>query len=63
MNRAQTPWYRQAAAVIPRHIVLKSIGTMLFIGLFFGAYFYLLKSPAYPTTVMPLTGLGSTNRL
>jgi len=30
---------------------------MLFIGLFFGAYFYLLKSPAYPTTVMPLTGL------
>jgi membrane-associated phospholipid phosphatase len=55
MNNPQTPWYRQAAAVIPRHIVLKSIGTMLFISLFFGAYFYLLKHPAYPTTVMPLT--------
>lgn len=54
-NRQQTPWYRQAAAVIPRHLYLKSIGTMLFISLFFGAYFYLLKDPAYPTTVMPIT--------
>jgi len=50
----QTPWYRQAAAVIPRHLYLKSIGTTLFIGLFFGAYFYLLKVPAYPATVMPI---------
>ena len=30
---------------------------MLFIGVFFGAYFYLLKEPAYPTTVMPVTFL------
>ena len=51
----RTPWYRQAAAVISRHVYLKSIGTTLFIGLFFGAYFYLLKEPAYPTTVMPIT--------
>src|SRR5450756_398310 len=51
----QTPWWRQAAAVLPRHVVLKSIGTTLFIGLFFGAYFYLLKAPAYPPTVMPIT--------
>lgn len=55
MTSPQTPWYRQAAAVIFRHVYLKSIGTMLFIGLFFGAYFYLLKEPAYPTTVMPIT--------
>jgi len=48
------PWYRQAAAVIPRHTYLKSIGTMLFIAVFYGAYFYLLKAPAYPTTVMPV---------
>ncbi len=54
-NCEQTPWYRQAAAVISRHLVLKSIGTPLFIGLFFGAYFYLLKAPAYPPTVMPIT--------
>lgn len=48
------PWYRQAAAVIPRHIYLKSIGTTLFIGVFFGAYLYVLKAPAYPATVMPV---------
>jgi len=53
----QTPWHRQVAAVVFRHIYLKSIGTTLFIGLFFGAYFYLLKNPAYPTTVMPFTWL------
>lgn len=40
---------------IPRHVLLKSVGTTLFLGLFFSAYFYLLKTPAYPTTVMPLT--------
>ncbi|BCB26614.1 hypothetical protein SKTS_15000 [Sulfurimicrobium lacus] len=38
-----------------RHVYLKGIGTTLFIGLFFGAYFYLLKDPAYPATVMPVT--------
>lgn len=58
MTSVQTgpdPWYWQAAKAISRHLVLKSIGTTLFISLFFGAYFYLLNSPAYPTTVMPLT--------
>lgn len=30
---------------------------MIFISVFFGAYFYLLKNPVYPTTVMPLTWL------
>lgn len=34
---------------------MKSIGTTLFISLFFSAYFYLLKHPAYPITVMPAT--------
>jgi membrane-associated phospholipid phosphatase len=38
-------------------VYLKSIGTPLFIGLFFGAYLYLLKEPAYPTTVMPIVFL------
>jgi membrane-associated phospholipid phosphatase len=54
-NSPQTPWYRQAAAAISRHMYLKSIGTMLFISLFFGAYFYLLKVPSYPPTEMPIT--------
>ena len=53
-NRQLAPWYRQITAVIPRHLYLKSIGTPLFIGLFFGAYLYLLKEPFYPTTVMPM---------
>jgi len=52
-----TPWHRHIAAVIPQHALLKSIVTPLFIGLFFGAYFYVLKNPAYPTTVMPFTWL------
>jgi membrane-associated phospholipid phosphatase len=56
-NSQQMPWYRRAAAVIASHVLLKSIGTPLFIALFFGAYFYLLKQPAYPTTVMPITML------
>jgi len=54
-NSRQTPWFRQAAAVISTDVYLKSIGTTLFISLFFGAYFYLLKQPAYPATVMPIT--------
>ncbi|MBT9474949.1 phosphatase PAP2 family protein [Polaromonas sp.] len=53
------PWYRQAAKLIPKHIYLKSIGTTLFISLFFFAYFYVLKNPAYPITVMPTTLLDS----
>jgi membrane-associated phospholipid phosphatase len=55
MTSPKTPWHRQIAAVIPMQITLKSIGTTLFISLFFGAYFYLLKTPVYPTTVMPFT--------
>jgi len=48
-------WYKQAAVLISKHMYLKAIGTMLFIGLFFAAYFYLLTYPAYPVTVMPIT--------
>lgn len=57
MNEPRQPtlWYRQVAAVIPRHMLLKSTGTMLFIAVFFGAYFFLLKYPARAVTVMPLT--------
>jgi membrane-associated phospholipid phosphatase len=54
-NSPPLPWYRQVAAALAKHPYLKAIGTTLFIALFFGAYFYLLKEPAYPTTVMPFT--------
>ncbi|MDP1927358.1 MAG: phosphatase PAP2 family protein [Thiobacillus sp.] len=56
-NTQQTSWHRQIAAAIVQRVYLKSIGIPLFIGLFFGAYFYVLKTPAYPTTVMPFTWL------
>jgi len=52
---APMPWYRHMAAVMAKHVYLKSIGTTLFIGLFFTAYLFLLKEPVYPTTVMPIT--------
>ncbi|MBP8168832.1 MAG: phosphatase PAP2 family protein [Azonexus sp.] len=39
--------------VLRQHPYLKAIGTTVFITLFFNAYFYLLKNPAYPITVMP----------
>lgn len=50
-------WYRRAVAVIPQHLLLKSIGTTTFFCVFFVAYFYLLNHPAYPTTVMPALAL------
>lgn len=56
-HQPQRPWYHQVAQAFAQHKYLKGIGTMLFIALFFGAYFYLLKRPAYPITVMPVTWL------
>lgn len=56
-TRLPSPWYRQIGGVLTRHILVKAIGTPLCIGLFFGAYFYVLKNPPYPTTVMPVTWL------
>ncbi len=46
-------WYRQAAAAFCQHMVLKSVGTTVFISLFFVAYFHVLNHPATPPTVMP----------
>lgn len=51
----QIPWHNHAVTLISQHMLLKSIGTMLFIGLFFLAYFYVLRYPVYPVTVMPIT--------
>ena len=51
------PWYKQASVLFSKHVYLKSLGTMLFIGVFFSAYFYLLSYPAFPTTIMPITVL------
>jgi membrane-associated phospholipid phosphatase len=56
-SRHLSAWYSQIAVVAPKHFLLKSVVITLFISLFFGAYFYLLKHQAYPVTVMPLTWL------
>jgi membrane-associated phospholipid phosphatase len=48
-----SPWHRQVAATITMHPYVKGIGTTAFISLFFVAYFYVLRHPAYTPTVMP----------
>lgn len=51
------PWYRQALHRVPNVILLKSVGTTIFMTLFFTAYIHLLKNPSYAVTVMPLTAI------
>lgn len=58
-DNQRAPWYQQAAAAISNHMYLKGLGTTIFIGLFFVAYFYLLKNPAYPPTLMHITPMDS----
>ncbi len=48
-----SPWYQQIARTIIRHWWLKTIGTPLFIAVFFGAYFYLLRNPSQSPTIVP----------
>jgi hypothetical protein len=50
-------WYQRAVQAVPRHFGLKFVGIPTFIAVFFAAYFYVLKNPAYPVTVMPFTWL------
>ena len=51
----QPRWYDRAVTALTQHMYLKGFGTTIFISVFFGAYFYLLKHPVYPITVMPIT--------
>lgn len=48
-----TSWYAQAAAAATKHVVLKGVGTTVFISIFFVAYFHVLNHPASRPTVMP----------
>jgi hypothetical protein len=50
-------WTAELVLRIRRYFFLKAIGTTAFTWLFFIGYFYLLRNPAYPVTVMPLTAL------
>lgn len=54
---APPPWRAEIGLRMRRHFLLKLAGTTVFIWLFFIGYFQLLRQPAYPVVVMPLTAL------
>jgi hypothetical protein len=50
-------WLIAAARRFRTDTLLKTVGTCLFMVLFFVGYFYLLKNPRVPPLVMPLTAI------
>ena len=50
-------WTRQIVSRFLYLVPLKALGTAAFMVLFFWAYFGILRSPLFPPSVMPLTGL------
>lgn len=51
------PWTTEIALRMRRHFLLKLFGTAASVWAFFICYFWLLRHPAYPVVVMPLTAL------
>jgi membrane-associated phospholipid phosphatase len=51
------PWTVEMLFRMRHLLALKLVGTTAFTWLFFIGYFHLLRHPAYPVTVMPLTAL------
>jgi len=51
------PWVQHIASRIAILWPLKAVGTMVFMAIFFWGYFWVLRNPLFPTTVMPLIGL------
>ena len=52
---APDPWTRQIARRVAYLWPLKAVGTMVFMGIFFWAYFSVLRAPLGVPSVMPLT--------
>ncbi len=50
-------WKAELGLRMRRHFVIKTMGITAFTWLFFIGYFYILRHPAYPVTLMPLTWL------
>lgn len=50
-------WAAELWLRMRRHFVLKLVGTTVFTWLFFVGYLHLLRAPAFPVVVMPLTAL------
>ena len=58
VSRAPAPgWAAEIGLRMRRLLALKLVGISGFTWLFFVGYFYLLKHPVHPVTVMPLTAL------
>jgi membrane-associated phospholipid phosphatase len=51
------PWTDELRLRMRRYFFIKTIGITAFTWLFFIGYFYVLRHPAYPATMMPLTAL------
>ncbi len=54
---SSAPWYRQCARRVARVWLLKALGTMSFVALFFWAYLHVLRNPGFTVTTMPTTAL------
>ncbi len=54
---ALPPWTAEVGLRMRRHFVWKLMGTTTWVWAFFIGYFWLLRNPAYPVAVMPLTAL------
>jgi membrane-associated phospholipid phosphatase len=50
-------WAGDIGLRMRRHFLLKLLGVSAFMWIFFAAYFHLLRHPARPVTLMPLTAL------
>lgn len=55
MTAPRPPWQAELAFRVRNLFWLKLLGTSLWTTVFFIGYFHLLRNPAYPVTVMPLT--------
>lgn len=56
-NPERPPWTAEIALRMRRHFLWKLLGTSIWVWAFFVGYFYLLRNPAHPVVVMPLTAL------
>lgn len=53
----QASWLAQAIVRIRPHWLLRTLGTLVGMAAFMTVYFWLLKHPVFPVTVMPMTGI------
>lgn len=54
-NLPVSPWGREIMTRVLTFVPIKAVGTTAFMYAFFWLYFYLLKHPLQPVTILPLT--------